>query len=246
MTERSADYVAWRDAHRKVAASMTDEIVKRAALMGFAPKEHIDPRGGKEGDNKPATLRLLMSMRWWYALRPDRLLAEETTTTTPMFPIKSKKRDWREVDSELRKMFPLKGGNKSKGFRYAGSNELDEVGWFLGNSGERTSWLREILKPYEQRDQDTHKTHPVKNKKPNELGLYDMSGNVMELVTNRFFPHGMKYRLDRLLLRGGGFYAEENNCLTVSESRYNGIRAAEIGFRLALSADHRLPDYQGQ
>lgn len=114
MTERSADYVAWRDAHRKVAASLTDEIAKRAALMGFAPKEHIDPRGGKEGDNKPATLRQLMSMRWWYALRPDRLLAEETTTTTPMFPIKSKKRDWREVDSELRKMFPQKGGNKSK------------------------------------------------------------------------------------------------------------------------------------
>lgn len=135
--------------------------------------------------------------------------------------------------------FAAKGGNKSKGYRYAGSNTLDEVGWYLGNSGERTTWLREILKPYEERDRDTHKTRPVKTKKPNELGLYDMSGNVMELVTNRFFPHGMKYRLDRKLLRGGGFHSEEEKCLAVSENRFNGVLAMEIGFRLALSLNGR-------
>jgi len=56
--------------------------------------------------------------------------------------------------------FAAKGGNKSVGYQFSGSNELDEVAWCTDNSGQRT--------------------HQVKTKKPNELGIYDMSGNMME------------------------------------------------------------------
>ena len=56
--------------------------------------------------------------------------------------------------------YAYRGGNKSKGYKYSGSNNLDEVAWYAGNSDE--------------------KTHDVKQKKPNELGLYDMTGNVSE------------------------------------------------------------------
>ena len=52
------------------------------------------------------------------------------------------------------------GGDKTKGYRYSGSDSLEEVGWIAGNAG--------------------NKTHPVGQKKPNELGLYDMSGNAWE------------------------------------------------------------------
>jgi formylglycine-generating enzyme required for sulfatase activity len=52
------------------------------------------------------------------------------------------------------------GGNKSKGYRYAGSDSLDEVAWYAKNAGKTT--------------------HPRGQKLPNELGLYDMCGNVFE------------------------------------------------------------------
>lgn len=64
------------------------------------------------------------------------------------------------LPSEAEWEYAARGGQKSKGYEYAGSNNLDEVGWYSANSGS--------------------KTHPVGQKKANELGLHDMSDNVWE------------------------------------------------------------------
>ena len=56
--------------------------------------------------------------------------------------------------------FAARGGNKSQGYKFSGSNNDDDVAWYDSNSGG--------------------KTHPVASKAPNELGIYDMSGNLFE------------------------------------------------------------------
>ena len=64
------------------------------------------------------------------------------------------------LPTETEREYAAKGGNKSKGYTYSGSNSLGDVAWYSDNSGS--------------------KTHPAGQKQPNELGLYDMSGNVWE------------------------------------------------------------------
>ena len=106
--------------------------------------------------------------------------------------------------------YAARGGKLSHGFKYAGSNIIQDVAWFEGNSDGQT--------------------HEVGSKMPNELGLYDMSGNVFEWCEDFYYPTG-----PRRVNRGGGW----NNtawCCTV-RSRHDGDpdrHDSAIGLRLAL------------
>ena len=124
--------------------------------------------------------------------------------------------------------FAARGGNRSMGYKYSGSNTMDEVGWYYENSGnsrlDDNNWESDKL------SSNGCCTHPVKQKKANELGLYDMSGNVWEWCEDLYDSSG-SYRVSC----GGCWYGSASYCRVAD--RYYGSPTNSyynLGFRLAL------------
>jgi len=120
--------------------------------------------------------------------------------------------------------FAARGGNRSQNYTFAGSNNINEVAWYLDNSDSTL--------------------HAVGLKKPNELGIYDMTGNVCEwcndwannypeeAVTNPTGPTTGNYRI----LRGGSYCWETYLCAVYYRHWEDpAIRYNNIGFRLAFT-----------
>ncbi len=120
--------------------------------------------------------------------------------------------------------YAARGGNKSKGYKYSGSNTIGNVAWYYNNSNSTT--------------------HDVKTKTPNELGIYDMSGNVYEWCedwkgsyssgsqTNPTGPSSGSLRV----LRGGSWLSGAELCrVSLRDDYFPGGGLNYLGFRLALS-----------
>jgi formylglycine-generating enzyme required for sulfatase activity len=115
------------------------------------------------------------------------------------------------------------GGNKSQHNKYAGSNSIGDVAWYDNNSGRVA--------------------HPVKGKWANELGLYDMSGNLYEWCSDwkgsydnssQINPKGPSTGSSRVL-RGGYWNALASYCrVSYRNYYYPDYRDIDYGFRLAL------------
>ena len=118
--------------------------------------------------------------------------------------------------------FAARGGNASQGYKYSGSNTIEDVAWYGDNSSDET--------------------HPVKTKLPNELGIYDMSGNVGEYCADWYEdysssaqtnPTGPSSGYERVN-RGGSWFGGEIDCrvtyrlITDPNNRY-----INVGLRLA-------------
>ncbi len=165
-----------------------------------------DDEGWGRGD------RPVINISWNDAMAFCQWLSKKTGTTI-------------RLPTEAEWEYAARGGRKSHGYKYAGSNDVNEVAWYRYNSGK--------------------KTHPVGQKKPNELGLYDMSGNVWEWCWDwydRFYyfssprhnpkgppssPHA--YRV----LRGGG-WGRKPKSLRCSARMWGGDNYGyeNYGFRL--------------
>ena len=121
--------------------------------------------------------------------------------------------------------YAARGGNNSQGYKYSGSNTIGNVAWYDDNSNSRT--------------------HDVKTKTPNELGIYDMSGNVREWCqdwynsnyysnspqTNPTGPSTGSHRV----YRGGGWYYGAEDCRVSFRRSYDpDFGSSSLGLRLCL------------
>lgn len=142
--------------------------------------------------------------------------------------------------------FAARGGNKSKGFKYSGSNDINEVAWYWQNSGDKILEGTDVDWDHVKIKKNNSKTHPVGQKKPNELSLYDMSGNISEWCNDRYDiysadpqtnPEGPKEG-GGCVIRGGGWNSSAKECrVSCRLSFVPGVKYFGLGFRLALDPE---------
>ena len=119
--------------------------------------------------------------------------------------------------------FAARGGIKSFGTQFSGNNDLDEVAWYYNNNEGQT--------------------HDVATKRPNELGLYDMSGNVWEWCSDWYADYSSASQTNptgpisgsERVLRGGSWCGNARYCYVFArDGYYPDARYYYIGLRLAL------------
>ncbi len=118
---------------------------------------------------------------------------------------------------------------KSGGTKYAGSDNIDEVGWYVDNAD------------MDRFNKGNPESHPVATRLPNPLDIYDMSGNVNEWVQDYYAPYsnepatdpvGARYNDDRVY-RGGAFLSSKNYCrVSFRNSNSPDLASESIGFRV--------------
>lgn len=229
---------------------VTQELWK--AVMGsnpseFAPKETNSARCSydafvadinKLNAKKPGSMRVPTRQEWDAAM--------VTTSGSLKCPVENV--SWNDCQTFIRKLneltgkkfrlpteaeweFAARGGTKSAGYKYSGSNDINAVAWYTVNAYDKG------------KSSPDYGTHVVKTKKPNELGIYDMSGNVYEWCsdwdryynssaqTNPAGPSSGSYRV----LRGGHWGDDARYCRSSRrDSSGPDYRSNSLGLRLVV------------
>ncbi len=180
------------------------------AVMGSNPSEVV-------GDDMPVS-QLSWSMARLFIQKLNQLTGQKFRFAT-------------EAEWE----FAARGGNWSKGYKYSGGNDLDNVGWHNMNRG-------------------SHFFHQVATAYPNELGLYDMSGNLIELCMDWDGSYQSAVQTDptgtasgqKHILRGGSWASDAVNCRVSARDSVLDNPYQDVGLRLVLGGADVPDSWYGQ
>lgn len=135
------------------------------------------------------------------------------------------------LPTELEWEYAASGGQKSKNFSFSGSDDIAEVAWYWKNSGKMPldgDWSWTTI------ERNENKPHVVGTKQPNELGLYDMSGNIREWCWD--WHDQVSDQGTSRVWRGGGWFSGERAITFTYRGQFdaNGI-GPDTGLRIARS-----------
>ena len=184
------------------------------AVMGYNPSWYCSNEGFVENLQRP------VEEVSWYACQDFIAKLNKLTGRTFRLPTEA---EWE---------YAARGANRSHGYLFSGSNNIDEVGWYAENIPPVQDWT------------EGDGTQPVGMKKPNELGIYDMTGNVAEWCQDWFGDYPNSPQINPTgpsfgqykVIRGGSFVSELKYCyIKVRSLATPPSIGTNVGLRLVLS-----------